>query len=358
MSRRRLLTICYSLGLASLAVSLLVAAKGSGDAKPESAEPARPASNGKRLVCLGFADTDDPIIRIYPDNFPQPTKVTKVLVAEGAAVKSGQKLLALDDRIALKKVEEATIGVEAAKQERAKAEAMFKAHLPQVNSAKSEYLSKEQDLNTKKTELVETQRLFKIGGQKNESELEAAASAVKAASFMLESARWKLKGLEDHNPRFLIDLADAGVKRAENVLEQAKLAAESYSCNAPADGKIIRSFASDAMVFGPHSREPAFWFIRDTPLIFRCEVNQEFARRVSKGQVGKLEDDADPTQVWKCKVLRVSEQYLTKRSAGGAGPDLLQVNDDRVLECITTIEVGPNELPPRYGQKLKVTLGE
>jgi hypothetical protein len=38
--------------------------------------------------------------------------------------------------------------------------------------------------------------------------------------------------------------------------------------------------------------------------------------------------------------------------------DLMPVSDERVLECQVSIEVGPGEAPPRYGQKVRVTLGE
>lgn len=357
MSRRRLLTIAYSLGVASIAIGFLVAAKNVGD-KPEPNAPVRPESTGKRLVCLGYVDTEDPIIRIFPDSFPQPTKVNKVLVGEGAVVKAGQPLMTIDDRLAQKRVEEAMSGVDAAKQEKAKAEAVVKGHGPQVSAAEFDLAAKQEELKAKKSELAEVKRLFKIGGQKTESELEAAEAAVKAKEFELTASQWKLKGLKEYDPKFLIDLAEAGIKRAEAVLDQAKLAADQFVCKAPADGIIIRSFASDGMTFGPHSREPAFWFIKNAPFVFRCEVNQEFARRVAKGQVGKIEDDSDPTLTWKGKVLRVSEQYLIKRSGGGAGPELIQVSDDRILECVVSIEVGPNDVPPRFGQKLKVTLGE
>ncbi|WP_020473268.1 HlyD family secretion protein [Zavarzinella formosa] len=358
MTRRRLLTVAYSLGCVLLVVGGLTAAKAVGD-KGEPAPEAAKSSGAKKLVCLGFADTDDPIIRIYPDNFPQPVKVTKVLVPEGAVVKAGQPLLAFDDRIAKLRIEEAEAGVAAAKQEKVKAQAAVDSHVPQVNALNNELSAEAEKLKAKQSELAETQRLFKIMGQKTQNELEAAEAAVKAAEFMLDSVRWKLKGLKDHNPQYLVDLADAGVKRAESVLEQAKYGAEQYACNAPANGKIIRSFASDGMTFGPHSREPAFWFIKDTPLIFRCEVNQEFARRVTKGMTGRIEDDADPSLTWKGKVVRIADQYLLKRSGGGAGPDMIQMSsEERVLECILSIELAPNEAPPRYGQKLKVTLGE
>lgn len=359
MTRRRLLTISYSLGALLLVIGFLTAAKEveKPDTKSKEAPVTSTATPTKKLVCLGYADTEDPIVRIFPDNFPQPCKVTKVLAFEGDHVKAGQPLLELDDRIPKLRIQEAASGMAAADQEKAKAQATFDGHEPQVNSANFELSAKEEELKTKKSELAEIQRLFNLMN-KNKADLEAAESAVKAAEFMLESARWKLKGLRDLNPKFLVLLAEAGIKRSQALHEQAKLASEQFSCKAPADGIIIRSFSSDGMIFGPHSREPAFWFIKSTPLIVRCEVNQEFARRIAKGMQGKIEDDADPSQSWKGKVIRVSDHYLSKRSGGGSGSEIMQISDDRVLECLVSIELAPKEKAPRYGQKLKVSFSD
>lgn len=359
MTRRRLLTVAYTSGVVVLAVGFLTAAKEIGDkGAPAPAEPARPTT-GKKLVCLGTADTDDQMVRIYPDNFPQPTKVTKVLVAEGDSVAAGQSLLELDDQLAKLRIAEAEAGVAAAKQEKAKAEAALKAHEPQVNAANNELSAKSEELAAKKFALTEAKRVYGLMNPTDagKADLDAADANVKAAEFMLEAARWKLKALRDHNQQYLVELAQVGVTAAENKLAQAKYAAEQYVCKAPAAGRIIRSFASEGMSFGPASREPAFWFIKATPLVLRCEVNQEFARRVAKGQTGRIVDDADPSLEWKGKVLKISEQYLTKRTGGG-GMEMFAASDERVLECIVSIDLGPNELPPRYGQKLRVTLGE
>ncbi len=359
--KRRILTVAYSVGAVALIVGFLTAAKEVADkgAPAPAPEPARP-SNGKKMVLIGYADNLDAIVRIYPDNFPQPCKVTKVLIAEGDTVRAGQPLLELDDRYVQLKIAEAVTGVEAAKQEKVKAEAAVKGQEPQVNAANNELSSKTEELNAKKVTLEEEKRAAGLMNMTAaiKAALDTAEANVKAAEFMLEASRWKVKGLKDHNPKYLVDLAEAGVKAAENKLDQAKYAAEQYFCKAPADGRIIRSFASEGMMFGPATREPAFWFIKNTPLILRCEVNQEFARRVAKGTAGRIEDDADPTLAWKGKVVRISDQYLAKRAGGGNGAVLFQASDDRILECIVSIDLGPNDTPPRYGQKLRVTLGE
>ena len=36
----------------------------------------------------------------------------------------------------------------------------------------------------------------------------------------------------------------------------------------------------------------------------------------------------------------------------------MPVNDERVLECQVSIDLAPGEAPPRFGQKVRVTLGE
>ena len=78
---------------------------------------------------------------------------------------------------------------------------------------------------------------------------------------------------------------------------------------------------------------------------------------MKNGAVAKIEDEADRSQSWKGKVFKVVDQFLPKRSTG-ATVDLLTVSDERVLECLISIDVEKGESAPKYGQKVRVTLGE
>jgi len=355
MNRKRIITIAALVGLAGLGLTVLMAAREAGDKSPDS--PGKAANGRKALVCLGYADVEDRVVAIYPDNFPQSAKVTEVLVKEGDVVTAKQPLLKFDNEMLLLKVQEAEAAIDGANAEKEKAEAMITAHQSHVAVLEKELLAEEAKLDAKKKALEEAKRAV-TSGRLNPVELEEPEAAVKAANLTLIAARLKWDNAKAEEPVYGRKLAAASWRRAEVMKKQAEHARDQMVCKAPAHGNIIRSFVSEGQSFGPQSREPAFWFLKKGPLIIRAEVTQEFARRVTKGQPATIVDEADPNQKWTGKVAKVPDQFLPKRLGNTGLLDLMPVSDERVLECQVSIEVGPGEAPPRYGQKVRVTLGE
>jgi multidrug efflux pump subunit AcrA (membrane-fusion protein) len=354
MNGKRIATIAALLGLAGLAVTVLVAAREAGDRSPDS--PGK-APSAKKLVCLGIVDAQEPIARILPDNFPQPATVTKVLVKEGEDVKDKQNLLEFDVSSLKLKVDQAESAIRVARAKRKEAELAVKNHPMQVKEAENLWLAARSKLEERQKQHTEMKRLF-MSENKTRADLDAAESELQAAQYTLEASKAKLDGLKAADPSYLLEVADEGINQLENLKEQAQNALNQLSCKARGDGRIIRSFVHEGEVFGMHTREPAFWFLKTGPPIVRAEVTQEFARRVTKGQTAKIEDESDPQQVWRGKVEKVPDQFLPKRLGNTGLVDLMPVNDDRVLECQVSIELAPGETPPRYGQKVRVTLGE
>ena len=136
---------------------------------------------------------------------------------------------------------------------------------------------------------------------------------------------------------------------------EAEHARDQLACKAPADGKILRLFASEGMSFGPTSREPAFWFLKKGPLLVRAEVTQEFARRIVKGQAATIQDESDSSQAWSGRVTKLGDQFLPKRAGAGMF-DFMPTSDEPVLECQISIELNAGEPGPKFGQKVRVTL--
>lgn len=354
--KKRIITLAAVVVLAGLCVTVLVAAREAGDRSPDS--PGKPANGNKKLVCIGYVDAEDRMVAIYPDNFPQSAKVTQVLVKEGATVTAKQPLLKFDNALLELKVREAEYLIDAAKAEKNKAEAMIRAHDGQVKVAEKELAAEQAKLVARKKDYDAMKRAVEIDKNKNWIELQAADAAVTAAELTLDAAKLKYESAKADPPTYLLALASANLLRAEGTLDQAKRARDQMACFAPAKGRIIRSFVSEGHLFGPASRDPAFWFLKEGQPIIRAEVTQEFANRVTEGQSAKIEDEADPKQFWKGKVVKVPDQFLPKRFGSTGMVDLMPVNDERVLECQVSIDLGPGETPPRYGQKVRVTLGE
>jgi multidrug resistance efflux pump len=362
MKINKLLSFALLVGLVGLGVSFLLAAQAvDGDkAKEKNAPAPEVKANGtnNKLVCLGHADTEAQLIKILPDNFPQQVRLSKILVQEGAEVTKGQPLLEFVDDLVESNIRKAQLGVEAAKKQVAKAEAAIKSHPALVNSAEFEVNASEEEIKNKRAEFEESKRLNSIGTS-NKTEVEAREAAVRSAELKLQAAKWKVQALKDSLPTADLELAKANVALVENNVEQAMLAKKYLTCTAPVDGTIIRSFVTDGVNFGQQTREPAFWLLPESPLIVRAEINQEFVRRISRGQTARIDDETDPSLTWKGRVVKISDYYLPKRNGANPMSDLLGGgSDEKVLECLISIEPNKNNPPPRYGQKLRITVGE
>lgn len=356
MTWNKLIMLVLFAAIGGVGLVALTAAREANEKTPEQPPPRQP-STSKRLVCLGTIDTEGPIVRIFPDNFPIPSKVTAVKVNEGDTVKAGQPLIELDTELLKLKLTEAENAIAEAKAAKGKAVAMVDGYPSMVESADKKLLARREELKAAENLLLELERavMFK---QKSQAELDEGKAKVAAAKLNIESAQADLDGLKKVGaPTYLVDQADRTIDRLETMKRQAQHAIDQFTCKAPADGRILRSFVSEGLTFGPHSKDPAFWFIKKGPLVVRAEVAQEFARRVTLGAVAKIEDEADPTQSWKGKVTKVGDQFLPKRNIG-ATVDLLTQSDERVLECLLAVEVPPGVAAPKYGQKVRVSLGE
>ena len=353
MTRSRYLTLALLIALSGTGLTVLMAARAAGD---KEAAPGKEGPSGRARVCLGYVDAKDKVVGILPDNFPQPARVTKVLVREGSEVREGDRLLEFDTQGLTLKVEEAEAAVETALAEQRRAAALVRAHKVEVDHLHKLFLSKEKALRNKKSELDEAERMYNLQAI-NQLQMEAARSAYAEAELNLEAARIKWEGLQKEPPTYLEDLARENVKTAQNAKAQAEHARDLVRCKAPADGRIIRSFVTEGTMYGIHTKEPAFWFLKKGPLIVRAEVIQEFAARVQVGEAAKIVDEADAGQEWQGKVIEVPHHFLPKRLGNTGLIDIMPVSDERVLECQVSIEVEPGK-GPRFGQKVRVTLGK
>jgi multidrug resistance efflux pump len=296
------------------------------------------------------------MIGLSPDNSPQPSTVTKVLVKEGDEVKKGQKLLELDTSQVELKVRESDIAIQAAKADLARAQAQVAGHQVEVDFLEKTWKAKQKALEAKQKEFEEIRQAADRGDGKNRLDVQAAEAAMEEAKLNLDAARGKWQGMKDLAPTYAVDLAKQGIEKAQNLKDQAERALAQMTCTAREDGKIVRSFVSEGSQFGLGTRDPAFWFVKKGPLLVRAEVTQEFAGRVVKGQKATIQDETDDKQSWTGRVTKVGDQFLHKRQSNGSALDIFPVNDDRVLECIVTLDA--SQTPPRFGQKVRITLGE
>jgi hypothetical protein len=86
--------------------------------------------------------------------------------------------------------------------------------------------------------------------------------------------------------------------------------------------------------------------------IVRAEVEQEFANRVSVGQVAKIQDDGTGGGEWRGQVVRISDWFPQRRSVQ---MEPMQFNDVRTMEVVIRVEPGGKE-PLLIGQRVRVIL--
>ncbi len=378
MKKNRILTVAIMAGVLITAITFLTAARMTGDdgktVKDQQKIISQVKTGSKGVVVFGTLTVDNGpgLLPLYPETFPQPCKVKKVLVAEGQTVTKNQKLVEFDTKLADLTIAEAKAGLAQAEAALKGADAAvhmadqtMEGHQVLIKATQETIAGKALELEAAKVDLLEVRRKLEGVGVKAESDAEYRSSQKKvdAAEKALEGERVKLEGMKAITPvskreqaQAAVAEAKAAIIRQKTLLDKANYGLELMTLTAPDDGKIVRSLVAEGLMFGAQTRQPAFLFQPKGPLVVRAEVDQEFASRVVRGQEAIIQDDGNPNLKWNGRVLRVSDSFLPKRATTSA-PDGLMVNDACVLECIISIEGNDAHSILRIGQRIKVSIG-
>ncbi len=305
-----------------------------------------PAEGG--VIGIGYVDIPGGTTFLHP---VLAGEVTHVFVADGSEVREGDLLLSLDNTSQRIKLHEAEIALLAAQQELVDARLLVKDLDHQIKGKDFELEAARASLEAaraegrvmesgKKNDLGITTDQLAVSGRK----IDAAANNVKAS----EEALARLKNVDVQGK---INLAELQVKAKKEARDLAQYAVFKCDLYAPADGVLLRVYATPGDVLSSQSKQPAVHFCADLPRIVRVEILQEWASKVKEGQLAEIEDDTRYGAKWKGKVLQVSGQMDRRRSMI---PDPFQYNDVRTLECIVSIE--PGSTPILIGQRMRVTI--
>jgi multidrug resistance efflux pump len=348
---------CFSRWPWCLGIVLLVAgAAGAGwgylhsaAARPPQEHGPAPAAGGlPGVVCFGHADLEHGITALYP---AQPGRVSEVPVSEGDEVAAGTVLVRLEDRLPRARVEEAEAAVEAARTQLAQAReaaGQHEARVAQLQAA-TEALKYRQSAAEHQRDYKEELFERRLIGEK---ELAVARDQVKETAALLWAEREKLKELQLHDPALDVRRAEAEAAVVRARLVQAREALEQCAVKAPAAGTVLRILVNPGEMLGVAARGPAVQFCPGGPRLIRAEVDQEFAGCAVVGREALVQDDSRDGEVWRGKVVRVSDWYTQRRSIV---QEPLQVNDVRTLECLIALD--PDQPPVRIGQRVRVRLG-
>ncbi|HYV36511.1 MAG TPA: biotin/lipoyl-binding protein [Gemmataceae bacterium] len=303
------------------------------------------------VVGLGFVDVEDGITFLHP---LQSGRVTAVIVAEGDTVKEGDLILTVDNGVQKANLQAAEAELNAAKRalEDADGQAMKKWHA-EIDRQKAGLDAARHALGIAEQELEVAKKGYEQPEYKSVSiqQYEIAKKNVAAKKAVVRGHQAALEQVEYSSPQATIEQARELVKAKQAQYEKASIAFQECDLYAPADGIILRLFATPGEVMSSQPRQAAVQFCSSKPRIIRAEILQEWAHKIQKGQIALVEDDTRNGIQWKGKVDRVSDWFTQRRSIL---QEPFQYNDVRTLECIIVLEPGGSTV--RIGQRVRVII--
>lgn len=272
------------------------------------AQPAEtPAAKAKPVysaVSKGRVDVEGGLVHLAAK---RDGIVEKVMVKEGDLVKAGQPLATLDDDMQ-------QMALQVAEKELA--------------------------------EIVASQQVIK-------RQMEIAAEEEKRFRAVYKSGGVaELKYLQYKNQldvlRARLQEAQAHAETSRSRIKQAAHELERSTILAPTDGMIVRRKVRPGDGVSTLNVTPLFVFAPHLPLIVRAELDERFMCKVSAGDMADVFAEADDSQAFKARVLRVGKVFGQQHLATD---DPSQRQDVRVLE----VELGFAQKPGLLiGQRVRV----
>jgi multidrug resistance efflux pump len=306
---------------------------------------------GVAAVALGYVDVEPGISFLHP---VQKGRVTQVLVKEGDAVRQGDLLLSVDNSLAHGRLREAQAALEAAEHDLSEAQERLPQERQEAIDIQHYLLKKAQKLEkAAQKDLKITRELHadKVNKSISDDQLAAAEARVDAIAYEVKAQEAVLKKAKNVSFKGTIDRLHDLVKVRQAQRDQARQAFLDCDLYAPADGVVLRLFATLGEPLNNTPKTPAVHFCPNLPRVIRVEVLQEWASKLKPGQVAYIEDDTRNGVQWKGKVARVSDWFTQRRSML---QEPFQYNDVRTLECIVYLDPGSG--PVRIGQRVRVTI--
>jgi multidrug resistance efflux pump len=324
-----------------------------GSNPPASASPEAPrlglADLGDQTLIVagqGQVDIDGGIRQLSPKIAGE---IEKIEVKEDQLLKAGDPILRLNSSIARLQVESAEAAVAQAKLKLEQAR-----RGPQALAIQRDLVNQGIAASQAKANYAArgVERAERVGDAGLVDQTTNAKDLSQAAQADLKAQQLKLQQLELERPEEQVRLAQIALGAAETQLKTAQEALKQYVLDAPTAGRVLRILVAEGENFAPgFARQPAAWFCPETPRIVRCEIEQEFAARVAKGQKAEILDDATGRPLSKGTVDYISSWIALRRNQV---EDPRGKTDVRTMECIVRIDGDAAGL--RIGQNVRVLI--
>ncbi|MDB4960228.1 MAG: secretion protein HlyD family protein [Myxococcales bacterium] len=302
----------------------------SAAAQPEIARPAV-------LVAPGRVEPVRDPVKL---GFESQGRIVAIEVDEGDAVKAGQVLARLDDRLAHARV----TATEAALAQ-AKARYTFARRGPRsedLAAARAEAEAAAAAAQHRGAEQVRTEKLGDVGAVATSVvDADSAAARVAAAQASAASARYHslAKGTRPEQ----VEEAAAAIALAQSDVDAAKVALDQTVLRAPTDGVILRRTAEVGAIVSLTVPAPVLTMADLRHLELRAEIDEADIASVSLGQVAYATADAFGDRKFPVRISRLTNE-LGRKTVRDDDPRARV--DTRVLEVIAQFEGTPGTQLP------------
>ena len=302
----------------------------SAAAQPEIGRPAV-------LVAPGRVEPERAPVKL---GFEAQGRIVAIDVDEGDAVKAGQVLARVDDRLARARV----TATEAALAQ-AKARYLFARRGPRnedLAAARAEADAAAAAAAHRGAEQARTERLGDVGAVAT-SVVDADGAAARVAQAQASAASARYQSLAKGTRPEQVEEAAAAISLAQSEVEAAKVALDQTVLRAPSDGVILRRLAEVGSIVTLTVPTPVVTLADLRHLEVRAEVDEADVAAISLGQTAYATADAYGDRRFPIRITRITHE-LGRKTVRDDDPRARV--DTRVLEVIARFDGTPGvELP-------------
>jgi multidrug resistance efflux pump len=283
--------------------------------------------------------------------FEAQGRIAEILVDEGDAVRAGQVLARLDDRLAKAKVAASEAGVA-----QAKARYLLARRGPRsedVAAARAEADAAAASAQHRGAEQARSDHLGQVGALAT-TVVDADDAAARIATAQAAAATARYQSLAKGTRTEQIEEAAAAIMLAQAELDAAKVALDQTVLVAPTDGMILRRTAEVGALVTLMVPAPVLSMADLRHIEIRAEIDEANVAAITLGQSAYATADAYGDRKFPVRLTRVTHE-LGRRAVRDDDPRARV--DTRVLEVIGQFDGAPGIALP-LGLRMQIHIGK
>lgn len=317
------------------------------DTQPASAEVALVAQP-RVLVAPGRVEPERDPVKLA---FEGQGRIVAILVDEGEAVKAGQVLARLDDRLAHARVHAAEANLA-----QAKARYTLARRGPRnedLAAARAEADAAAAAASHRTAEQRRSEQLGKAGAVAD-AIVEADDAAAQVATAQAAAASARFASLARGTRSEQVEEAAAAIALAQAELDAARVALDQTALKAPSDGVILRRTAEVGTLVSPQVPATIFTLADLRALEIRAEIDEADIAAVAVGQLAYATTDAYGERRFPVRIAQITRE-LGRKTVRDDDPRARV--DTRVLEVVAQFQGAPDVQLP-IGLRMSVHVGK